>query len=120
MSWLQGKVQTVVSRLMGDAAPPPDSVIQDRIESIRESMLEALGPHSLEYGYLRRRISYASDVQVLWYLRGELMAALAAREGELAADRRMRSISGMFDGLLPRALGARSSPLRGLERSGSQ
>lgn len=119
MSWLQSKLRTMVGALMGDPAQPPDSVLQDRIEGIRDCMLEALGSDAPEFAYITRRIRYSPDVQSLWYLRGDLMAVLAAKEGETAAARRVESISTMFVGLLPRALGARSSPLKGMERSSS-
>jgi hypothetical protein len=93
--------------------------MQDRIEGIRDCMLEALGAEAPEFAYIARRIRYAPDIQALWYLRGDLMAVLAAKEGETAAGRRIESISAMFAGLLPRGLGARNSPLKGLERSSS-
>jgi hypothetical protein len=116
MSWLQSKLQTVFSVLMREGGSP-HSGVSDRLDEIRECMVEALGPHAGEYSYLSRRIDCAPDVQVLWYLRGELMAALAAKIGESAADQLLEPISAMFSGLLPRALGARYSPLKNLERS---
>jgi hypothetical protein len=119
MSWLQSKLRTMVGVLIGGPAAPPDSVMHDRIEGIRDCMLEALGSEAPEFAYIIRRIRYSPDIQSLWYLRGDLMAVLAAKEGEIAAARRIDSISAMFTGLLPRGLGARSSPLKELERSGS-
>jgi hypothetical protein len=109
----------MVGVLIGDASQPPDSVMQDRIESIRDCMLEALGSEEPEFAYIARRIRYAPDIQALWYLRGDLMAVLAAKEGETAASRRIQSISAMFSGVLPRGLGARNSPLREMERASS-
>jgi hypothetical protein len=39
------------------------------------------------------------------------MAALAAMHGELAARQKVRSITSMFEGLLPNSLSSRPSPL---------
>jgi len=60
-----------------------------------------------------RRIRYADDIQALWYLRGDLMAALAALHGEAAARQRVASITDQFQGLLPRGQMSRPSPLVG-------
>jgi hypothetical protein len=49
----------------------------------------------------------------LWYLRGDLMAALAAMHGEVAARQRIAAITAMFHGLVPESLNSRPSPLVG-------
>ena len=49
----------------------------------------------------------------LWYLRGDLMAALAAIQGEAAAREKVAGITRMFQGLLPGSLNSRPSPLVG-------
>ena len=46
-----------------------------------------------QFPQITRRIRYASDIQALWYLRGDLMAALAAMHGELAAREKVASIT---------------------------
>lgn len=50
------------------------------------------------------RIRCATDAQALWFLRGDLMAVLASNHGELAARRRLDTISDMFGDLLPEGL----------------
>jgi hypothetical protein len=91
-----------------------DSTVDRGTEDIRESMLRLLrtscdteksSPHVL------RRIRYAEDLQTLWYLRGDLMAALAAASGESTAREQMASITTQFKGLLPGGLSSRPSPL---------
>ena len=89
-------------------------MLESGTEDIRESMLLVLGDEgSAEFPQITRRIRYANDIQALWYLRGDLMAALAAREGEVAARRKIQSVTQMFQGLLPSGLSSRASPLVG-------
>ena len=56
---------------------------------------------------------YANDVQALWYLRGDVMAALASTQGEASARKKVQQITEMFHGLLPGSLHSRPSPLTG-------
>ncbi len=84
------------------------------MEDIRESMLLLLGDSGFkQFPYVTRRIRYATDIHALWYLRGDLMAALAAMHGELSARQRIASVTAMFQGLLPNSLTSRPSPLVG-------
>jgi hypothetical protein len=57
------------------------------------------------------KVVRANDLQELWYLRGDLMAAIAAVHGEAIARRNLIQISDMFKGFLPKALTSRPSPL---------
>jgi hypothetical protein len=86
--------------------------LDDAIGEIQEAMLEALGPGGAKsFPAVSRRIMYAPDLQALWYLRGDLMGALAAVHGEAQARRIIQDISDQFDGLLPRGMSTRPSPL---------
>jgi hypothetical protein len=77
-------------------------------------MLAVLGdPGPKHFPQITRRIRYANDIQALWYLRGDLMAALAAMHGEMAAREKVASVTQMFQGLLPSGLNSRPSPLVG-------
>lgn len=60
---------------------------------------------------LSRRIRYATDLQALWFMRGELMALLAHVHGEAAARQKLEVLSDMFRDLLPSSLLSRPSPL---------
>lgn len=64
-------------------------------------MLELLlfeGTAMDEAGYLALlgRIRYARDSEALWYLRPELVSALAARHGERVARERVNVLSPLF------------------------
>ena len=86
--------------------------IEDAIGDVRASMLAALGEVGVNsMQSLARRIQSARDVQALWYLRGDLMAALAALQGEQRARAIVREISAEFEGLLPGGMSTRPSPL---------
>lgn len=82
------------------------------LEDIRRAMLDELTINSRQhYGAVQIRVADATDIQDLWYLRGDLMAAIAASDGEAAAKRKITHISNMFRGYLPRGLSSRPSPL---------
>ncbi|MBV8620102.1 MAG: hypothetical protein JOY84_14640 [Curvibacter sp.] len=76
-----------------------------RLESVREAMLVSLGTADHENAKaVVQRIRYAADPDSLWYLRGDLLAALASTQGEQAARLHLRNITPLFEGLLPRSL----------------
>ena len=86
--------------------------LDDAIGEIQESMLDALGQVGMKaFPAVSRRIMYAPDLQALWYVRGDLMAALSALHGEVQARETIQDISDRFDGLLPRGMSTRPSPL---------
>lgn len=86
--------------------------LEDAIGDIQEAMLTALGQAGMKgYPAVTRRVQYADDLHALWYLRGDLMAALATLHGEGRARDIIRDISGQFQGLLPQGLTTRPSPL---------
>lgn len=112
MHWLNPNLRSTLFALLGHQPLPPDSLMRVGIEEIRAAMMVALGDSSaFEFSNVSRRIRYANDIQTLWYLRGDLMAVLAAKEGETHARAKIQSISGLFEGLLPRGLTVRHSPL---------
>ena len=74
------------------------------IQTIRVAMLEELGQDGAEkFPLTHLRISYAEDVQDLWYLRGDVMTAISTFDGELIASKKIKQINQMFNGLLPHA-----------------
>jgi hypothetical protein len=82
------------------------------LDDIRHAMLNVLGDRgALAYPVVQLRVTYANDVQDLWYLRGDVMAAIAALDGEATARERLAMVSAMFKGLLPSGLSSRPSPL---------
>lgn len=102
-----------ISALFGvTIAVPANAVGEIHVEDIRDSMLACItAADNDRFPHVRRRIRHASDVQALWFLRGDLMAVLASRRGESVARERLEAISEMFENLLPQGLRSRPSPL---------
>jgi hypothetical protein len=114
MRWLKPNLRSSIYGLLGNPAPASDSRLQMGTDDVRETMLELLGdPGAKQFPAVVRRIRYAADIQALWYLRGDLMAALAAMHGERTAREQIASVTEMFKGLLPGSLNSRPSPLVG-------
>ena len=114
MRWFKHSLRSSIYGLLGNPAAPTESTMENATEDVREAMLALLGDAgSVKFVHVTRRIRYAADIQALWYLRGDLMGALAALHGERAARQQMQGISDMFQGLLPGSLSSRPSPLVG-------
>lgn len=112
--WLKPNLKNSIYSLLGNPLPPSESMLENGTEDIRESMLALLGDAGPKhFPQVTRRVRYAADVQALWYLRGDLMAALAAMHGEVAARQKVAAVTRMFKGLLPHSLTSRPSPLVG-------
>lgn len=98
--------------LLGQRNNDQPSRMQLAMREIRASMLECLVQYGVDAkSIIHLRIAYANDIQDLWYLRGDVMAVIAANDGEMIAKKKLAQISESFTGLLPRALTARNSPL---------
>jgi hypothetical protein len=98
--------------LLGNPPAPSDSVLENGTEDIRESMLATLGDEGpRRFPHITRRIRYASDIQALWYLRGDLMGVLAQVHGEAVARQKLASVTLQFQGLLPGGLSSRPTSL---------
>lgn len=99
--------------LLGTGSPREELTPQ-RLDDIREAMLETLGPVAcVDHPHIERRILFATDLQALWYARSDLMAVLSERYGEQEARGKMRTLSRRFEGLLPAAMTeTRSRPSR--------
>jgi hypothetical protein len=98
--------------LLGHRSSDQPSRMQVAMREIRAAMLECLGQCGVDAkSVVHLRVAYANDIQDLWYLRGDVMAVIAANEGEMIAKKKLALISERFTGLLPRALTARNSPL---------
>jgi predicted urease superfamily metal-dependent hydrolase len=114
MRWLKPNLRSSIYGLLGNPVAPSECALETGTEDIRESMLVVLGETGPKhFPQITRRIRYANDIQALWYLRGDLMAALAAMHGEMAAREKVASVTQMFQGLLPNGLASRASPLVG-------
>lgn len=77
------------------------------MERVRASMLQLLAQHEGAHFYrVAERIRYADEMECLWYLRQDVLAALSAIHGEEAARHEMAPLNALFKGLLPAALTA--------------
>lgn len=112
MRWFKPNLRSSIYGLLGNTSTPSESTLESGTEDIREAMLGLLGEAGTKrFPQVTRRIRYAHDVQALWYLRGDLMAALAATQGESTAREKIQRITDLFHGLLPGSLSSRPSPL---------
>jgi hypothetical protein len=114
MRLFKSSIRSSIYGLLGNPVAPSESVLETSTEDIREAMLALLGETGTKhFANVTRRIRYANDIQGLWYLRGDLMAALASTQGEAAARQEVQQITRMFNGLLPGSLNSRPSALMG-------
>lgn len=112
MSWFKGTLRNSIYGLLGNPATPSESMLETGTEDIRETMLALLSEAGgRQFANVTRRIRYANDIQALWYLRGDLLAALASVDGEAEARRKVQRVTRMFQGLLPGSLNSRPSSL---------
>jgi hypothetical protein len=111
MRWVKTTISSVWG-MMGLQPVHSDEELRDRMEEIRESMLEILGTDGAELRpVVRRRLQYAPDLEALWYLRSDWMSAISATQGEAAAAAHVRRLNIRFSGLLPEGLQSRPSTL---------
>lgn len=75
-----------------------------RLEAIRRSMIEALPQQDASLAAFKRRVTFATEAEQLWYLRTELMTLLSAARGEAHATRVLHAITLQFDALVPASL----------------
>jgi hypothetical protein len=82
--------------------PSDTNVLQ--IERIRIAMLNALDVHCADaHSSLDSSIRFASDLEALWYLRPDLLSAIASCRDQGAATKVLQDISMLFRGHLPQA-----------------
>ena len=113
MSWIRSSLVTGVQSFLNGQNRAHESRLQSALEDIREAMLDGLSvPGAATASKLELKVTYACDLNDLWYLRGDVMAAIAAVDGEVVARRKLDKISSMFKGLLPKSLTTRHSSLR--------
>lgn len=110
--WIPSSLVTGIQSLIRSQNGARESRRQSALEEIREAMLNGLEiDGAASASRLELRVTYANDLNDLWYLRGDVMAAIAAVDGEAIARRKLDEISGMFKGLLPKSLTTRYTSL---------
>ncbi|HUR88228.1 MAG TPA: hypothetical protein VMZ74_03995 [Ramlibacter sp.] len=111
MRWLKPSLRSIYG-LLGNPPEPTDSILEGGTEDVREAMLSCLGDSGpRHFPQITRRIRYANDIHSLWYLRGDLMAALSTMHGEAAARKKILGITAQFQGLVSSGMISRPSPL---------
>lgn len=69
------------------------------LERVRLAMVFAMDAHChKDLGRMDKAIRFAKDLTELWFLRPDLMQAIAARRDEATAQRELRSITELFVG----------------------
>ncbi len=111
-SWLKSASASFFGAIGSLTPAPTDSVLEDRCEDLRQTMLSTLGENgAASYPALRRRLMFAADIEALWYMRSEWMGALSTLLGERVASAHLRSINIQFEGVLSKGMNSRPSPL---------
>lgn len=95
--------------LLGQREPEtPEAVVERVREAIDAVLREQLG----EEGFaLKVRVCFARDIECLWYLRPEIMNAIASQRGEAVAKACMTRLTLLFKGQHPGAESSRFSTL---------
>jgi hypothetical protein len=85
----------------------------DCTEEIREAMLGLLGDRvdDRSTAALVKRLRLATDVQDLWFARGNLMSALAVLYGEGLARQKINALNALFDGQISAGISAQKPRL---------
>lgn len=110
---LVSRFTTSLMGLIGESASSAE--VEIRVEEIRREMLiilselpeEQQGTRSAPWTRVWAKVSRASNIQTLWYLRIDLMALLSAHCGENMARDKLTAITKRFRGVLPPAQMAR-------------
>jgi hypothetical protein len=111
MSWIPSSFITTMQSLLSSSESDQEQT-GDRMEDIRQAMLDTLDRDDWDnYYYLERQIMCVPDLMDLWFLRSDLMYAISTVHGEMVSGQILRTISNMFDGLLPKNMATRPSPL---------
>jgi hypothetical protein len=87
---------------------PPGAVVERVRLAMRCAVEEHLGR---EAEALQRQLEYAQDLESLWYLRPELMNAIAAECGEAQARNGLLGLPALFKGHHPGASTSRFGAL---------
>ena len=111
MRWLRTNLKDSFVALLGGGDITPEHR-EERIDDIRQFMLRELGESAKKNNpRLVRTVTFAPEVQDLWYARGDLMAAFSDLYGETLARQKIAQVTRLFKGLLPVALNSRPSTL---------
>ena len=95
MRWAKTSLR---NSFFGWLAHHPVSEPSARLEEVRKAMLELLEQDGAgKNSAIERRVLFAHDLDALWYLRPDLMTALAEARGESAARDCLADITRLFE-----------------------
>ncbi|KRI00326.1 hypothetical protein [Curvibacter sp. PAE-UM] len=90
------------------ATEAPEAVVERVRGAMLSALVEHLGPEGQE---LKQQVHFAHDIESLWYLRPEIMNAMAARRGEARARVCMTGLTALFKDHHPGAASSRFGAL---------
>jgi hypothetical protein len=112
MRWTSTQIMSEAQSFWSVLIHGGSAVNKDSIDDIRQAMLDEMTTAGVcESSTVHLRVTYASDLQDLWYMRGDVLAAISTLQGELCARQKLERISNSFKGRLPKGLVSRPSPL---------
>lgn len=113
MRWTSSSFMNGIQTLFRTNSTERGLASASSIQEIREAMLLAMGSAvSARFPVIQLRVTYADDVQDLWYLRGDVLAAIASFDGEALAREKIAAISELFVGLVPSTLTSKTGSLK--------
>jgi hypothetical protein len=106
MRWNKPDVRTPTEDMLGRDKPASTAWVRHQgMERVRQAMLASLaGGAGCEVARMNLRLRYATDIEALWYLRGDLLSTLSAWRGECTARSMLDQVTALFQGQLPTAL----------------
>lgn len=95
--------------LLGQPEAEAPEVVLERVrQAMQAALYEQLGQEGLE---LMLRVRFARDIEGLWYLRPDIMNAIATSRGEAAARCCMDGLTALFKGHHPGVTSSRFGTL---------
>ncbi len=102
MRWIKPSLRHSISAMLGNDVRKHSPEL---LEPVRQAMLSALGEAGAKANpRLKHRLMYVHDPHALWYARAEMVAVLSQLHGEAKAVDVVRSLTPIFNGLLPKGL----------------
>ena len=100
MTWAVSSIKDSLLGWLGVAGGGVNTLDTDRARNAMLELLlfEGMGMDEAQHLALIGRIRYARDLEALWYLRPELVSALAAQHGERLARERVNALAVHFSG----------------------
>lgn len=68
----------------------------ETFERVRQAMLGLLQEHGADNAELHHKLTYATDIDALWYLRSNLMAAIATYQSDEVARACITQVTFLF------------------------